>query len=146
MLKSILIIFLFLTLLFVIRDKPQKILHNSYISSEESEKNLVEYINVYRVNLGLNILKTEDSLCDFALRRSKEIITDWSHNGFYVSPPNFTKRGENLAKCFTKDQDVLEAWLDSRTHKQVIEGEYDKICIGKVVTEKCEFVALEVAK
>jgi uncharacterized protein YkwD len=61
-----------------------------------------QILNEYRHSNGLNPIKIDHSMKEFTELRSKDLLTDFSHNGFdenilsYTS--NFTFAGENVAK------------------------------------------------
>jgi len=110
--------------------------------------NLMEIINDYRVGNNLEYLETDPYLCKIAKERSQEIITDWSHNGFrkLEHPPQYTVRGENLAKHFKEDLGVLAAWINSPTHKNILDGNYNVGCIGRISVAGVNYFVLEVGR
>lgn len=51
------------------------------------------------------------------------IVTDWSHNGYAETARKYFKYrkiGENLARNFSNDEEIVNAWLNSPTHRAVL--------------------------
>ena len=80
----------------------------------------VNMINNIRIENGLNPLTIDESLANCAEIRAQEAGEKWSHtrpNGeewFTVDDKSY---GENLAKGFSNDAEMFDAWLQSPTHK-----------------------------
>lgn len=70
-------------------------------------------------------------LCTYAAERAEEIKIDWSHDKFLEDSCNvgFNTCGENLAKGYTTEEQVLEAWLDSPKHRENLEKDFKYMCI-----------------
>lgn len=104
-------------------------------------------INEYRMSRWRKPLEQNIDLCAFAEKRASEVVGDWSHNGFdNYDNQSYKMRGENLAKCFETDAEVLTAWIESTTHKHVLEGNFSSMCIARVYHDGCEYIVLEVAQ
>ncbi len=117
------------------------------LSTQIEHSNLLNLINNYRTKNGLNYLLVDSNLCELALDRAKEVENDWSHDGFYGHRKGkYIRIGENLAKCFDTDEEIFNSWLKSDSHKKIITGEYDRICIARLDSDKCDYVVMEVAK
>lgn len=80
-------------------------------------------------NNKLPYMKSPD-LCELADARVYQLVTDWSHNGFFpmIKPMRYVQNGENLSKDIIPDN-VLGAWLDSPKHKELLEAEYPYACV-----------------
>lgn len=97
-----------------------------------SELEVIELINEYRVSIGLNSLKTVNHISfkseehDYYMIANKVV----NHNDFVARSENIInvlgakKVGENIAYNYQTAEGVLNAWLDSPSHKQNIEGDY----------------------
>lgn len=125
------------------------------LTSSFSEKTLWGILNEHRVKLSLPELRIDDRLCKYALRRAKETEADWSHNA-YVDNRNFfyenvcqecSGAGENLAKDYLYENEIVNGWLKSDAHRRLIEGDFNIGCISAYLgPEGKVFVAMEVGK
>lgn len=108
-------------------------------------------INNYRQGENLSALQEEPSLCDFAQKRVKQIASDWSHDGFNRDSsdpqkvcPKCEGLGENLAKSYYTPATVMQAWLESPTHKANLDYPFDVACLKVYSPNNFEiFIALE---
>jgi len=111
-------------------------------------------IDDYKKTQKLPAIKKNDALCQLAELRSNQIYTDWSHNYFHTNLDllynkycgTCTKMGENLAKDFYTAQSVFDAWLNSPSHKAVLDAPYTIGCLSIKANQESYYVALEVAK
>ena len=102
---------------------------------------LLDGVNKYRTDNGLDVLTASKRLDTSAQLKAN----DMQDNGYFahVSPKgvtpwvwfeqsgyNYTVAGENLAKCYTKDSEALEAWWNSPKHKDNILGNYTEAGFG----------------
>ena len=83
-------------------------------------------INNERAEHGLNTLCWSDRLAQDASVRTDEVMINWSHtrpNGtdWYTLDPEYMY-GEILANQYTKATNVVQAWLNSSAHKNVMLG------------------------
>lgn len=81
-------------------------------------------INSYRQMNGLPELKWSSALEDCAHIRAREAAAHWSHerpNGkpWYTVNPNIM-RGENLAMGYTNAEDIVNNWIDSPAHNELL--------------------------
>lgn len=98
--------------------KPRKQLDGGY---------LFNLVNNYRAKQGLSQMTWWHQLCEYSKSRSTQIKTDWSHDGYYQDSkngelyqdicPECQKTGENLAKDYWTEEAILQAWINSPTHK-----------------------------
>ena len=122
---------------------------NYYKKKTPSE--LWTLVNDYREQEGLTKLDTNHTLCEFANTRAKEIMSDWSHDGWKEDKKYrklFSSSGENLAKWSETEnvgQAILGAWINSPTHKKILRGDYEYGCIGYRFWGNTWYVTLEVA-
>ena len=78
--------------------------------------NVLNDVNTYRLEKGLEPLEQSIMLCGLAYVRSQQIQTDWSHNQFYKEIQKVQVGGrfhENLARFYTPDE-VVPAWKLSK--------------------------------
>lgn len=99
--------------------------------------------NVERLNTGLPALSLDPELNRSAAAKCADMARYgyWSHanpNGtgqWATFPAGYSQAGENLAKGFTDETVIMDAWMDSPTHRENILGSYDEVgfasCIGK---------------
>ena len=81
-------------------------------------------INSYRAMNGLPELKWSPALEKCAAIRAEEVYDNWSHtrpNGkpWYTVNPRIM-RGENLAMGFTSAEDIVNNWIDSPAHNELL--------------------------
>lgn len=73
-----------------------------------------QILNEYRYSNGLNPVKIDHSMKEFTDFRSKNLLTDYSHNGFdrnirsYIS--SFTTGGENIAMVINAPKNNKPYW------------------------------------
>lgn len=116
-------------------------------TSQESEitiDNLLEGHNKVRVSYGLAPLKISQSLNTSAQRKALEMLeTDcWSHycpegrspwEFFKEAGYDYLLAGENLAEGFYNTEDVVVAWMNSRTHREnILKADYEEVGFGIV--------------
>lgn len=102
---------------------------------------MLDEVNKYRVESGLPALKLDETLCDMAEVRAKEISEVFSHtrpdgsssstifNQFNV---NKSYSGENIAYHYKKSVlAVMDAWLDSQAHcANIFSPDYEYLGVG----------------
>jgi len=106
-----------------------KVMDYTYNSSELDAMNL---INTYRVSVGLNALQQINHISYKSEEHDHYMIANdvVNHNDFVSRSENLisvlgAKRvGENIAYNYNTPQSVVNAWLNSPTHKENIEGDY----------------------
>ena len=94
---------------------------------------LLNVVNEWRVENGYSAYQVDQRLCDMGFERLEQIPSDWSHDQF---EPTLNKHfngynffGENLARGYSYEADVLSAWLDSPTHRDNLEARVPLTCI-----------------
>jgi len=108
---------------------PQKEITYDYTPSELETMVLV---NDYRVSIGLVPLKIDNYISYKSEEHTRYMISNnmASHNGFtgrsedLISTLGAKTVGENVAYNYSKAQSVVNAWLNSPTHKENIVGDY----------------------
>jgi uncharacterized protein YkwD len=100
-----------------------------------SSEKLWDVIQSWRTSQNLSKYKTSQKLCDIAAIRLQEIKSDWSHDGimsrsnYFFSITGARELGENLAKDLYDEHLLLQAWLDSPTHKKNLVSNYTYSCV-----------------
>ncbi|MBL4746134.1 MAG: CAP domain-containing protein [Flavobacteriaceae bacterium] len=95
------------------------------------EKETLEVINTYRESIGLNSLVTIDLISTQAETHTDYIVKEGkiSHDKFNTRANFLIKNlpaksiGENVASGFSSAKSVVNAWLNSPTHKAIIEND-----------------------
>lgn len=96
------------------------------------EKDILELINSYRMNNGLNPLKSKIIIKSTAYSHTGYMVDKQkvSHDNF-LSRSNYLKKyaaatrvSENVAFGYTSASSVVNAWISSESHKSNIKGDY----------------------
>ena len=92
-------------------------------------------INEIRAEAGLESLTWDSNLETVASVRANEISKSFSHtrpNGKqWYTVNSKIQGGENLAYGFDKAEDVVDAWMNSPTHRDnILYDEFDKVAIS----------------
>ena len=96
------------------------------------EIEILELINNYRLTRGLSLLAINDQIRTQTSNHTRYMIAKEcaSHDNFFsrkqylVDFANAKRVTENVACGYTNAQSVVNAWLNSETHKLNIEGDY----------------------
>lgn len=109
------------------------LLPNTAYFSSISEQDIIDTTNEIRNNLGLNKLIPNTLLIAAARQKANDIFKyqSFQHNlngekfSSWVKKTNYEYYyvGENLAINFTTSEKVIDAWLDSETHRKNIVNE-----------------------
>lgn len=90
-------------------------------------------VNDIRSSSGRSPLVRSTYLCQLGAARAEEIKYDWSHSGFWriVNYNSFTYWGENIAKWFTNEYDMVAAWMNSPTHRaNILSNAWTYTCVS----------------
>jgi len=103
---------------------------------------LLDIVQEWRVDNNYPPYLNSDKLCQVAEKRLNEVDTDWSHNGFYdevsICGDELCTLGENLAKNYVSEKEILAAWLNSHLHKDNLVDDFEYTCIrsdGRLVVQ-----------
>ncbi|MFD1063790.1 CAP domain-containing protein [Winogradskyella litorisediminis] len=96
------------------------------------EIEVLELINAYRIEKGLNSLSNNNTVKAVAFTHSDYMreSNDVSHHNFYVRKQSLQENenaqivSENVAYGYTSAQSVVNAWINSPSHRSNIEGDY----------------------
>lgn len=112
---------------------------NSYVpQTKEIEVEILELINNHRINIGLSALNGMNQIKAEAFGHTDYMIEndEVSHANFFQRKTNLvnnagaTKVAENVAYAFSSPVSVVNAWLNSPGHKEVIEGDFTNFDIS----------------
>lgn len=98
-------------------------------TTDISVQRLLDLTNSKRQQQGLPTLSLNEKLSKAAFSKGENMFAKnyWAHNAPDGTTPwyfirqvkyNYVYAGENLARGFTKSDDIIEAWMDSPTHKE----------------------------
>ena len=120
--------------------QPGVLGYASYINPDK----IIEYTNEYRLQNGREPLVLNDDLTQAALAKAQDMFADnyWAHISpdgtepwYFIAQSgyNYSHAGENLARDFTNPQSVVDAWIDSPSHrKNIIEDDFSEIGVAVV--------------
>lgn len=138
---AILFVFFQLILNFVLQSEPNILGYASSIVPSE----VVRLTNIKRAESGVSPLSLNQTLSNAAYTKGKDMIDRdyWAHVAPDGTQPwkffkdfgySYRYAGENLARDFSSAEDVVNAWMNSPTHKEnMLNPKYKEIGIG--VTE-----------
>lgn len=113
-------------------------------SSNITPERIIELTNQKRAELGLSPLKLNGLLSEAARRKAGDMFAFnyWAHNSPSGRDPwSFFKEvgykyryaGENLARDFRDPESVVQAWMNSPSHKEnIVNGKYQEIGVAVV--------------
>ena len=114
------------------------------ITSSIDQKMLIELTNKEREKLGFTPVTENEALDKAALAKAQNMFSEnyWAHFAPSGKTPwdfilgsgyKFTFAGENLAKNFYDSDDVVSAWMASKTHREnLLNAKYQDIGIAVV--------------
>lgn len=107
-------------------------------------QSIIDSTNNERAKNGLKPLIINERLSDAARRKAADMFAKgyWAHNSPEGTKPwyfitssgyNYLHAGENLARDFTDAQSVVDAWMNSKTHKDnILAARYQEIGVAVV--------------
>lgn len=113
-------------------------------SSDITVEKVIAETNQEREKAGLNSLHLNQQLSAAALAKAQDMLNDqyWSHVSpdgdepwDFIKQSGYTYRvaGENLARDFHHASDMIDAWMNSPSHRaNILNGNYDEIGIAVV--------------
>lgn len=96
------------------------------------EEDLLNLINDYRQSIGLNILEQSSSAYKYAEEHNEYMISknSLSHDNFesraakIADEMNAQLISENVARYYTSAEVTLDAWINSTSHREAMEGDF----------------------
>jgi len=100
--------------------------------AKQIEIEIMELINAYRINEGLNPLNEHNTVKAVAYTHTDYMIEvdNVSHDNFFQRKQSLQANAdanivsENVAYGFNSAESVVNAWINSPSHKDNIEGDY----------------------
>ncbi len=100
--------------------------------AKQIEIEIMELINAYRINEGLNPLNEHNTVKAVAYTHTDYMVEveNVSHDNFFQRKQSLQVNAdanvvsENVAYGFSSAESVVNAWLNSPSHKDNIEGDY----------------------
>jgi uncharacterized protein YkwD len=119
-------------------DKIEAIASTFVPQTKAIEVEVLELINNHRINIGLSPLNGMTTIKAQAYGHTDYMIEndEVSHANFFQRKNNLINDAgalsvaENVAYAFTTPESVVNAWLNSEGHKNVIEGDYTNFDIS----------------
>ena len=141
LLPIIILAIIIFAVFYYVNNKKAMVIIKKYVSIEANntafELALLQAINLYRYDLGLSILKTDDFAqqlaeehTDFMIAKGKPSHTNnqWRMNELLLKGAK--KVGENVAYAFGTVGGVVKNWDESPKHQKVMQGDYTHIGIS----------------
>lgn len=95
-----------------------------------SEEKLWILVNNWKMQSSGYRYQKSETLCSFAEIRLEDISDDFSHNKFFARYSDLPYRvGENLSKGFYQEQEVLDNWLSSPAHLEILQDDFKSSCL-----------------
>ena len=99
---------------------------------KQIEIEILELINEHRLGLGLNTLKSLNIVKSVAFTHTDYMVevNNINHDNFYqrknslVQNANAKVVSENVAYAYSTAQSVVNAWINSDSHRENIEGDF----------------------
>lgn len=113
---------------------------------------MLEAINAYRGQQNLPALKLNGELSNSAQAKADDLVQHnyWAHfrdgkspwDFFKAAGYNYSKAGENLARCFSDNSLVVPAWIASSAHRAELVGDYKDVGFGIALNpvDHCNYV------
>lgn len=113
-------------------------------SSEITTQKVLDQTNNQRIKIGLEPLQYNETLSNSAKKKAQDMFTNdyWAHNSPQGKNPwtffddagyKYSVAGENLAKDFYSTDSLVQAWMNSPTHKaNIVHQKYKEIGIAVV--------------
>jgi uncharacterized protein YkwD len=99
---------------------------------KEIEIQILELINEHRISMGLNPLHNMNIIKSVAFTHTDYMVevNNVNHDNFFQRKisleqnANAKKVGENVAYAFSTAESLVNAWINSDSHRENIEGDY----------------------
>ena len=111
---------------------------------------LFDLINRERAKVGAAPLAYRPDILQASNLRAKEASVCWSHNrpnGLPYYSADDRIWGENLAKNYKNPQEIINAWLNSESHKKnLLNNRFKGACVGVFEENGKRWISLEFTK
>jgi uncharacterized protein YkwD len=138
------LVFVFASALHAIQFAPEEIKHVLGFSSTITASEVIDKTNQQRANSGLEPLVVNQALTQAALAKGQDMMSDqyWAHVApdgtepwYFIDEAGYTYNvaGENLARDFSETTNMMQAWMDSPTHRaNILNSRYTEIGIAVI--------------
>ncbi|MFY0688954.1 MAG: CAP domain-containing protein [Cyclobacteriaceae bacterium] len=118
---------------------------DSSLRSMEGE--VLDLVNDHRTSQGLPLLIMDQTCHEQALIHSKDMAdgtVSFGHDGFDGRAEIVEQTigaigvGENVASGYVSAEDVMEGWLNSSGHRANIQGDFNRLGVGIVLSDDDE--------
>ncbi len=115
--------------------KASASINETETSKTLSEQVLWNTVNNWRSSQGLATYAKSEILCDFATQRLGEIKTEYSHAGMsrhleeWFRQSGYAELSENLSFVSRDENETLQGWLNSPSHRAALMSNYKYSCI-----------------
>lgn len=98
---------------------------------------LTDRVNVVRAANGCETPLTTNSQLNLAAQERAQYVSDghWTHDGVWETMKKYYRyqiAGENLARQFNSDEAIVNAWLNSPAHREVmLNCRYTEVGVGR---------------
>ncbi|MEW2920937.1 CAP domain-containing protein [Muricauda sp. ANG21] len=107
------------------------------------EMEILSLVNEYRSSQGLNVLEFSSVAYYYATTHSKSMANEGeiSHKNFDVRSSKLAVEAdanyvsENIGRNFKTAKGLVRAWINSPTHKEIMEGDYKYTAVSAVPDE-----------
>ena len=105
---------------------------NAAPAAKDIEIEILERVNAYRLEIGLEALNNHDTVKAVAHSHTDYMVevNHVSHDNFFLRKNSLVKNAaatvvsENVAYAYSSAESVVNAWLRSDGHRENIEGDY----------------------
>jgi len=102
------------------------------VDAVKMEEELLNLVNDHRESLGLNTLENSPPAHKYAEEHNAYMISknSLSHDNFESRAAKISEEtdaqfiSENVARYYTSAQKTIDAWVESSSHKQAMEGDF----------------------
>lgn len=106
----------------------------------ELKAEVFDLVNQYRIEEGLNVLEWERGMELAATVRAKEAQEFFSHTRpdgtMYWTVNSSLVYGENLSRGYNTSESIVNAWMQSESHRDnILYPEFRTVCLGVYVED-----------
>ena len=113
---------------------------------------ILQYVNAYRTSIGLSELKRDQQYASaYAVDHTQYMIqkNKLSHDNFTVRSEALKDRGaksvgENVAVGYANAETLVNAWINSPSHKSILEGNYTHTGFGVIQNNTGKYYFTEI--
>ena len=114
--------------------------------TENFAEEVLQLVNIEREKVGVKPLELSPQLMKYAAVRAEEITRNFSHTRpdgtscFSIVKISYRRIGENIAAGQNSPQSVVEAWMNSKGHREnILNPEFGKLGVGYFNAPETEY-------